>query len=243
MTSVTWGCFYAHPRLTISQVWQFFSELLASAVLTGIVSRFVCGIVPTPLFVLMPTLLFTPFVVRDFARMEPELISAYGDVMMGIGAIIVGGVGLVGVNTWRRQLIGENEYQVSVQLQSLLFNLHYQVMDLRRGRYTSEDEMLKRIYEAGAAFEDEFRRARAHWGDEIVPYKSPITSAYADLRNAVHQRNLSAVDIQSDEWSDDGLLSDVYILDPLPDESDKFSQRWNTAINDLETFLKQYIKK
>ena len=244
---VAGGFFYGRTRLTISKVWQFFRELLASATLTGIVGRFTYGVMPPPLFMLLPTLLFSPFIARDFALMEPELISAYGDIMMGIGAIIVGVVGAIGVNTWRAQLIGEKEYNLSLEIQDKLFDLQNAVQDMRQEflEQATLDRALAATTNANNSLYSAVKKGRAHWGLEIIRFFVPLNTMtisaqhQCDLAHAARMTGADPKRAQTSQAVDEAFK----VAYKAKDESDEFSRSFLEAVTEFEEFLKQHIKK
>lgn len=55
--------------------------------------------------------------------MDAELVSLVSDIAIGVAAVIVAAVGLVGLRTWRKELTGRAKFKVSRNVMLLAFNL------------------------------------------------------------------------------------------------------------------------
>lgn len=218
---------------------QFLAELLAAATFLGISARLCTG-VPAPLYALLPIFLFVPFVARDFPKMSPDLISAVADSLTAIAAIVGASFAWVGVNAWRQQLIGENEYQLSVRLQELLFEIQKEVRSIRRNHEDADRDTVFRaaMVKPGSELDSLTLKGRAHWGDKYHELFMPVLNAINELKHELHVHSTAPKEYLAKH------LDRIYaVTHANEDETDTFSVKWNKAFKDLEMFLKQYIKK
>lgn len=170
----------------------------------------------------------------------PDWISACGDAMVGLGAIVVGVAGFMGFSTWRKQLIGENEYQLSVRLQELLFEIQKEVRSIRRNHFDADRDTVFRaaMVKPGSELDSLTLKGRAHWGDKYHELFTPVLDAINELKHELHVHSTAPKEYLAKH------LDRIYaVTHANEDETDAFSMKWNKAFKELEMFLKQYIKK
>lgn len=191
--------------------------------------------VPDWLFIFSPIVFFVPdlFCMNNIWGTIPDWFTA---VAAAITAYFAG----IGVSAWRQKLIGENEYQLSVRLQELLFEIQKSVKSTRRD-YSTPNRAASfntAMSVPGTEFDNLCLKGRAHWGDDFHNLFLPILNLINELRHTLNLLNTAPQDYQNEHFEDLHQISHGN-----DDESDAFSIKWNRAVKDLEKYLKQYIKR
>ncbi|WP_428307964.1 hypothetical protein [Lacipirellula sp.] len=134
--------------------------------------------------------------------MEFEEALKAGTLLVQFGSLLVVSWGAylatIGVNAWKRQLVGQSEYEIAKRILVLNYTLVRMAKSLRpvrRGRLPPMNDEIYRVY---AEFENAIVEGRAHWGDEVVELRRPIRSYVIQILEA-RTKLSSGVDVSSDE--------------------------------------------
>jgi hypothetical protein len=194
------------------------------------------------------------------------------DVALAVAGIIGSVVAILGLNTWKRQLYGQSEYDLAKRLLKSLylfrevinnarhpFMQYSSVPDLPKDRLEQLTKEEKEWYAQAQAFERRWEpvsKARAEldtsilesevfWGDKVKEKMTRISRLQAELLVAIEQ-HLDRTNPQDpdDTYHGDDLKKNKSIMYARNDRSkDAFQDRMLTAIEDIETILKPYIRK
>ena len=88
----------------------------------------------------------------------------------------------VGLNAWRDQLIGSNDYVLAKRLLTLVFELQGIIRSLRSSFEPDESRLWVKLLEVGAEIDTAFVEARAHWGDSIIEHKKALLGCTNQLQ-------------------------------------------------------------
>jgi hypothetical protein len=173
--------------------------------------------------------------------MTADQISAIADSATAIAALTGVGIALYGLNTWRHQLIGQNEYRLAVRILTTTYEFESAIQELRHlGRRPDDVDSLAEVGRTGALFSKVFRIGRAFWQDEFYELKRPIHHCWAEFECA----RAEWVDMQSGAHeydSDQRTRITQLVFNTGP--ANEWNQKWKAAVKGVEDYLRPYIKR
>lgn len=194
------------------------------------------------------------------------------DVILAIAGVVGSVVAILGLNTWKHQLYGQSEYDLAKRLLKSLylfrevmnnarhpFMQYSSVPDLPKDRLEQLSKEEKEWYAQAQAFEKRWEpvsKARAEldtnilesevfWGDEIKGKMAKLSRLQAELLVAIeeHLERINPKNLD-DTYRGDDLKKNWAIMYARNDRSkDAFQDRMLTAIEEIESILKSYIRK
>ena len=193
------------------------------------------------------------------------------DVILAIAGVIGSIVAILGLNTWKRQLYGQSEYDLAKRLLKSLYLFREVINNARHPfiQYSSVPDLpadkLEKLskeeqewYSQAQAYEKRWEpvsKARAEldtsilesevfWGNEIKDKMAELSLLQAELLVAIEQHlQRTNPKTPGETYRAEDLKENREIMYARNDRSkDAFQDRMLTAIEDIETILKPYIK-
>jgi len=195
------------------------------------------------------------------------------DTVLIVTATIAGYVGLKGLDTWRRQLIGNTEYELAKQLLKSVYELRGAITTVRHPfmQYSQEPDMAeeklkelsqreKEWYAMAQAYQKRWEpvlkakseldtlllEAEVVWGKDIVEKISLLNSLIGELLWAIED-HLEAMNPNNHHktYSDsDEIKKRRSIMYARGSEDkDEYKKKFNEAINTVEEELKPHIEQ
>ena len=199
-----------------------------------------------------------------------EIMAFTKDLMTAIAAGIASIVAIVGLTTWKRQLKGTAEYDLARRVLEATYSLRDAIRHVRNPIiFSSEEyESLKKVYpevsvehlddeylkkmavlnrrwekvlDANTDFDIASIEAEVLWEDEVKERLKPIHDSVASLYSAI---KLYLTYLPSEQPNDKVVAEDFRkIAFGHRDEQDKFNNELEIRINNVEKFLRQYLRK
>lgn len=172
-----------------------------------------------------------------------EFWSLVPDYLTAIAAIAAFFVAWLGVDTWRRQLIGQHEYDCA---RRLMKNAYEWERTLKRLRLPFDNpiELEKMLDEYGSELDVAFLEGRVHWGDSFFKLKQPILDcankwslSKKQLERFCNRENPNPRDDQEYD-----RLSPIVNMNS-DDGSDEFSKQIRAAVAGLEEFVRPHLRQ
>jgi hypothetical protein len=194
------------------------------------------------------------------------------DSILAIAAVIASVIAILGLNTWKRQLYGQSEYELAKRLLKSLYlfreainNVRHPFMqysaipDLPQDKLEQLSREEKEWYAQAQAYEKRWTpvgKARADldanvlesevfWDNEIKHSMAKLSLLQAELLVAIEEHIERTNPRKPDKtyWGDN-LRNNSAIMYGRNDRSkDPFLDRMLTAIEEIEAILKPYIRK
>jgi hypothetical protein len=175
-------------------------------------------------------------------KMNSQEWTALGTCVYAIGTLWLAFVAAAGLSSWRKQLIGKNEYELALEILGATYLFESAMMQIRNPGATPSNTMLqKQLEEAGANFDEAFRKGRAFWRDEFYAYLTPLRAVATDLSLA-QGLWIANKDRKHDfKDNDERTANLVTVFNTGVDNA--LTKRWNEAVKALEKYLDKYIKR
>ena len=194
------------------------------------------------------------------------------DAILAIAGVIGSVVAILGLNTWKRQLYGQSEYDLAKRLLKSLYlfrevinNARHPFMQYSATPDLPEEklEQLSRqekdwhaqaqawekrwepVAKARADLDTNVLESEVFWGNEIKDKMAKLSRLQAELLVAI-QEHIERTDPRNPDETYHGQDSrrNKEIMYGMSDRSkDAFLDRMLTSIEDIEVVLKPYIKK
>lgn len=194
------------------------------------------------------------------------------DIILAIAGVIGSVVAILGLNTWKRQLYGQSEYDLAKRLLKSLYLFREVVNNARHPFFqyssvpnlpadkleqlTKEEKEWHAQAQAWAKRWEPVAKTRADldanvlesevfWGNGIKDKMSKLSRLQAELLVAIEQHlERTNPRYPDDSYRDDDLKENRALIYARNDRSkDAFQDRMLTAIEEIENILKPYIRK
>lgn len=194
------------------------------------------------------------------------------DAILAIAGVIGSVVAIMGLNTWKRQLYGQSEYELAKRLlkslylfRELINNARHPFMeysaipDLPQDKIEqmSKDEKewhaqaqawekrWEPVGKARAEFDANVLESEVFWGNEIKEKAAKLSRLQAELLVTiqVHIERTNPRDPDKTYWGEDSKKSRAIMYGIGDRSKDAFLDKMLTAIEEIESILKPYIKK
>lgn len=194
------------------------------------------------------------------------------DIVLIMTGVVGSIVAILGLNTWRRQLHGQSEYDVARRLLKSLY-LFREVMnnarhafleysgspDLPKEKLEKLSDKEKEWYAIGQAFEKRWEpvakaiseldadvlESEVFWGNEIKDKLKQISLLHAEWMVAIeeHMERTNPREPDKNYYGEEAKRNRAIMFGRSDRTKDKFLDRMLTAIEEIEIVLKPYIKK
>jgi len=198
----------------------------------------------------------------------PEIATFAKDIILAVAAIIGASVAIKGLSTWKRQLSGQSQYELSRRILVALFRYRDAINGVRNTMFLSyeipqppNEEVDKMspdqisFYGTSKAYESRWGKvqeqrtvlyadlleAEAIWGTEFKELFKVIFNLEHELRMAI-TRHLRIKDPATDEDAKNAELKiknkNRNVLDRNASEDGPYSKEFLAGIDKIETYLK-----
>ncbi len=199
-------------------------------------------------------------------------IPAIKDAVLAIAAIIGSVVAILGLNTWRRQLYGQSEYDLAKRIlksvylfREVITNARHPFMqysatpDLPKEKLDQLSNEEKEWYAKAQAFESRWEpvaKARAEldanvlesevfWGNQVKDKAACLRELHAELLVAIeeHLKRTNPKNPDKSYGGEDLKRNRAIIYGRIDRTKDSFLDKLLTAVEAIEAILKPFIKK
>lgn len=208
--------------------------------------------------------------MTDIYSMLPTIASVVKDTILTAAAVVAGYVGLRGLNTWRRQLAGNAEYELAKSALTCLYRLRDVIevvrnplasysqepdlpaeqlknMDAKQKEWYAYVQMYEKrwapVVEAKSQLDVLLFEMEAIWGREVVAKFKPLSQIVDDLHWAIrdHIDNRNPW-LGRQNYDDEEQKKQWAILFRRGSNTpDEYNKRFEAAISDAEAVLKSYV--
>lgn len=208
--------------------------------------------------------------MTDICFMLPIIASVAKDTILTAAAVVAGYVGLRGLSTWRRQLVGNAEYELSKSALTCLYKLRGVIgvvrnsfasysqepdlpaeqlkdMDAKQKEWYAYAQMYEKrwapVVEAKSQLDVLLFEMEAVWGREAVAKFEPLNQIVAELQWAI-QDHLEDRDPRlgrQDYDAEEQKKQRAVLFRRSPKTPDDYNTRFEAAISNAEAVLKPYV--
>ncbi len=203
------------------------------------------------------------FLANLFGPTSRDILTTTKDIITTAAALTAIFVGVSGLDTWKKQLKGRTDYELSRRYLRSLLKLRDSLQYVRNplitaGEFTQsrkeivkesespdtvEDNVAvyivrwKKVQEALSDLQIESFEAQVSWGQEILRLEKPIKQLVTKLNV-----NLMLMLDKELEYSEKKESHEVVYNSGSDDNPDKFTSELNIAIENVETYLTRYLR-
>lgn len=199
----------------------------------------------------------TYFEIRDYTKaMSIEAWSALGAVLSGAAGCVAIVVAIIGLSTWRRQLKGTAEYDLTRRLMFTVYKLRDALEGVRdpflsvaEGRdgpadapweVVAYDKRWSKVREALIELDVVSLECEVIWGNAVRELKTEIIGNVRTLSAAVTAYARIKLDKRSRRELTDLQEVTLYRVD---EADDKYSESLRKSVSDYENFVKPHLKR
>jgi hypothetical protein len=179
-----------------------------------------------------------------------EYMTLAKDFFTCLSVFVAAGVAVLGFRTWKRQLQWKTRYELAIRLKQAIYRLRDALAQIRNpvGFEVEPGSSQQQAFEALWRSAREAKRdldalsieAEAMWEDEYTEKLKPLLECYNTLRAT---SSVYAGKVQNPQSNVPFRKEDYEILFVEDDEQENlFSDRIAEAVQQMEIFLKPYMK-
>jgi hypothetical protein len=207
-----------------------------------------------------------------------EWMTLVKDAITSFSALIAAAIAIIGLRTWKRQLLGKTEYELARRLLRIVYRAR-DAVQVVRNPFVSAGESVSAMEEAGVDIENynpmnpqhtaesqravyqrrwdklqqvfieleaEALEAEVVWGSEIPKLVDPLhrhaSTLFVNIK--MYLRNLERRTDPYQEMNEKELKRrrEIDRIIYAGGENDKFAAELTQVVEDIEMFLKQYLK-
>lgn len=159
-----------------------------------------------------------------------------------IAALAGAGAAWQGVNTWREQLIGQEEYQIAKRLLTSVFQMEF-LISLMRNPVVDWREEWPELLELKTTLRVQFLEARVAWGNEVFALHAPLSKCIQEFiwSKATEE---AIQDGRIPEPERDRIFEEIEpIARVQPLQSDSFLQRLTDSVKPIDDELSRHLRR
>lgn len=161
--------------------------------------------------------------------------------LTALAALIGGCAAWRGVNTWRKQLIGQDEYSLAKKLIKSGIELEHSIRRLRNPGNLPELTW-PAFEEIAREMDVYFLEAEVHWGELLSDVKNSIVQCTNSLR-LQSERLATLSEHESSVSAEIRREANSILWARIAGPDDEFAQRLHLAIVSLSEKMRPYLKK
>jgi len=169
-----------------------------------------------------------------------EIVTLIINGVVAVSAAFGATAAWLGVNTWRKQLVGKSEYELARRLLKSAFEIERLIRRIRLiARIESDAELLSKLDEVGTECDVAFLEGRVLWGEDFFSLKKPLVDCVKRLRlsirviDGIRAGKVPKVRANEHEPIAHGVAEN---------NTDVFFQEVRSAVEPLEEYLKKYLR-
>jgi hypothetical protein len=170
----------------------------------------------------------------------------FGSLPDWITAIAAGGGALIawwGVNAWRNELVGRDNYEIARRVLKGSYSIESIVKQIRTnwsGLFIPE--LIKEMSRVGADLDDAFMDARVAWGERPVELKAKMVSLMIEFRVAL--RTMARIDEgKVPEKRLDELYDKHANIAESDYDNDEFECRFADVVREIERYIRPHLAR
>lgn len=174
-----------------------------------------------------------------------ELISAVCNIVTAFAAVFAAWLAKQGVTAWRKQLVGQDEFDIAKRILKGAFEAESLIGRIRQYLKSKDHVSLwNRFDEVAAELDFAFLEGRVLWGDALVGLKAKLKECVVDLR--LSTRWLNEIEQKRKAMSEEQYEKLHAKHDPIvwtQGDDDPFTGKLHDAVTALENKLRPHLKR
>ena len=191
-------------------------------------------------------------------NIDPEKLQITLNILKDIVTIFstafVAWVAWLGLQTWKRQLKGNTQYDLARRLAKATLNVGESVINLRKAGYIAgeNDPENRRTFldsryiltrNAVTEFKSELLEAEVLWGNEVIIKTQPFIKNLGILQQSLifYRLKFENPEYVQDYENAQNLLSIIFDMPSPTGESNQFTLEFQDSMKTILEFLKPYL--
>ena len=198
-----------------------------------------------------------------------EIASVGKDILLGLAAIVTSCVAIIGLNKWKQELQGKNEFEAARNLIRATYRLRDSIKSFRvpfvaAGEFPSDYSLVdnntpektgeayqyvyrnrwKPIESALQEFDASSMEAEALWGEEVLKktevLRKRLRELFAGIQAYISNKVARNGHFENDQKFKDKIESRIW---DMSDDKNEFTHDISEAIEDIENLVKPYLRR
>lgn len=201
----------------------------------------------------------------ELTRIAWEIIR---EILTSLSAIVVALVAVLGLSTWKRQMLGKDSFDLAKRVLCAVYDLRTAINHVRRPFHLSDEVTLaketilskdgttreglteyeiqealyslrwEKINKASNGLSSTLKEAEALWGNEIVNITNPLLSSINNLRSSIDKYLINIQHPRSYLADEIIIFMDVVRSTHWNPSEDEFNKQLEETIKKIEDYLR-----